>query len=144
MTIKVAVKWKFKVNQKEYGSREEMPENIRHLYDKAVANSSSGDCIGSAAPATKIVFDGQEYASVDRMPADVRQVFETVLMGPGDSLTPGEPESLEKTILTQHGHTNWARFDEGIESATSVKRWLFTGFIILLALAGLYFLLREG
>ena len=79
MTVKVEVKWKFKVNGKEYASREEMPENIRHAYDKALANARSGGSAGPGAPATKIVFNGQEYSSVDSMPADVRQTYEEVL-----------------------------------------------------------------
>ncbi len=72
MTVKVEVKWKFKVNGKEYASREEMPENIRHAYDKALAKATGADSDSLGAPTTRIVFLGQEYANVDSMPADVR------------------------------------------------------------------------
>jgi nucleoside-specific outer membrane channel protein Tsx len=54
-----------------------MPTAIREAYEKAVANSKeTGQGIVSSG---KIIFNGQEYDSVDSMPADVRQMYETVM-----------------------------------------------------------------
>jgi hypothetical protein len=76
MGIKFDVKYKFKVNGKEYGSLEEMPADVRATYEKAVANKEG---IGASITSGKIVFNGQEYAGVDSMPADVRQMYETIM-----------------------------------------------------------------
>ncbi len=71
MGIKVNVRWKFKVNGKEYGSVEEMPGDIREAYEKAKGTSRIA--------AGKVVFNGQEYESVDAMPIEVRRVYDKVM-----------------------------------------------------------------
>jgi hypothetical protein len=80
MDVKFNVKYKFKVNGKEYGSLEEMPAPIRETYEKAVANSK-GKELGNIPSVTagKIIFNGREYENVDAMPADIRQMYETVM-----------------------------------------------------------------
>ncbi|MGO9567652.1 MAG: hypothetical protein ACLP5H_08935 [Desulfomonilaceae bacterium] len=152
MTVKIEVKWKFKVNGKEYASREEMPENIRHAYDKALANAASGNSASLCAPTTRIVFNGQEYASVDSMPADVRQTYEEALstaqgVEAGDSSFSRGRTKLSETILTHHGHTDWAMLDKAIEpgtSASSSRRLLVIGFLVLALLCALYFFIRAS
>ncbi len=152
MTVKVEVKWKFKVNGKEYASREEMPENIREAYDKALATTISSDSANPGAPATRIVFLGGEYANVDSMSADVRQTYEEVLstaqgVEKADSGLPREGTRLAETILTHHGHTDWAKLDEAIEpgtSATSSQRLLVVGFLVLALLSALHFFFRAS
>jgi hypothetical protein len=152
MTVKVEVKSKFKVNGKEYASREEMPENIRAAYDKALASARRGDSASLGAPTTKIIFNGQEYSSEDSMPADVRQTYEEVLrtaLG-GETADSGLPRGrtrLAETILTHHGHTDWAFSDKAIEpgsSAFSSQRLLLIGFLVLALLTALYLLFRSG
>ncbi len=59
MTVKIDVKRKLKINGKEYASREEMPEHIRHLYDQALAKSGGLDLQNAAAFAAKIVFNAR-------------------------------------------------------------------------------------
>jgi hypothetical protein len=80
MDIKFNVKYKFKVNGKEYGSLEGMPAPIRETYEKAVADSK-GKELGNIPSVTagKINYNGQEYESMDAMPADIRQMYETVM-----------------------------------------------------------------
>ena len=77
MDVKFNVKYKFKVNGKEYGSLDEMPAPIREAYEKTVANSKGMERANISSG--KIVFNGQEYASVDSMPADIRQMYETIM-----------------------------------------------------------------
>lgn len=149
MGIKVNVNWKFTVNGKEYGSREEMPEDIRQLYDKALAESRSGQSISSVVSNTKIIFNGEEYESVDSMPAHVREMYDEIVAAAqgrlaDDSGRSGRGERFAKTIVTHHGHTDWAKPDKAIEPTTPAKRWLILGFFILLGLAIAYFLLRQG
>ncbi len=71
MGINVQLKWKLKVDGKEYGSVEEMPANIREAYQRAKGTSRIA--------ATRIIFNGQEYESVEAMPPDVRQVYDGVM-----------------------------------------------------------------
>ena len=77
MDVKFNVKYKFKVNGKEYGSLEEMPAPIREAYEKAVANSK-GIEHGNISQG-KVIFNGQEYENVDAMPADIRQMYDTIM-----------------------------------------------------------------
>lgn len=81
-TVKVNfnVKYKFKVNGKEYNSPEEMPDSIRAAYEKAVAEQG-GNEKGNIPSVTsgKITFNGQDYPGIDAMPPDVRQLYETVM-----------------------------------------------------------------
>ena len=51
---------------------EELPPEVRAAYEKAMAT-------GGASFNTKIVFNGQEYASLDQMPAAQRQLYEVAL-----------------------------------------------------------------
>jgi hypothetical protein len=75
MKINVKVKRKFRINGKEYGSPEEMPEDVRATVRKAMDNpgASSG---GTQSESSKIVFNGVEYASVDDMPTYARNLYE--------------------------------------------------------------------
>lgn len=137
---------------KRIRSREEMPENIREAYDKALANAISGHSASPGAPTTKIVFNGQEYAGVDSMPDEIRQAFEEALSAArgveaGDSDLLRGRTRMTETILTQHGHTDWAFSDKAIEpgsSAFSSQRLLVIGFLVLALLCALYFIFRAS
>jgi len=76
--IELNVKWKFKVNGKEYGSAEEMPGPVREAYEKAV-DISPGPGHGDTLASTRIVFNGREYANVDAMPAEIRQMNRSIV-----------------------------------------------------------------
>ena len=58
---------------KKYASIEEMPAEVRRVYDLAVAarNQEHADA------RVKLVFNGQEYDSLESMPADVRKLYQT-------------------------------------------------------------------
>lgn len=80
MSINISVKRKFKINGKEYNSIEEMPENIREAFKKAMdSQAGSGHGIHSAVTRSKITFNGTDYENIDAMPQDVRQLYEKVL-----------------------------------------------------------------
>jgi len=57
---------------KAYGSIEEMPPEVRRVYDLAVAAQSEA----VAKAGIKVVFNGKEYASLDSMPEDVRKLYQ--------------------------------------------------------------------
>jgi len=68
--VDARIKLKIKINGREFQSREEMPEELRHLYDAAL------DAAG-ANHSTKIISNGQEYRSIDDLPSDLRKAYET-------------------------------------------------------------------
>jgi len=55
-----------------YNSVEEMPAEVRRVYDLAVAAQNEAN----AQASIKIVFNGKEYAGLDSMPEDVRKLYQ--------------------------------------------------------------------
>lgn len=55
-----------------YNSIEEMPAEVRRVYDLAVAAQNEAN----AQDSIKIVFNGKEYPSLDSMPEDVRKLYQ--------------------------------------------------------------------
>lgn len=56
-----------------YASVEEMPTEVRRVYDLAMAAQNEAD----AQASIKVIFNGKEYAGVDSMPEDVRRLYQT-------------------------------------------------------------------
>lgn len=80
MALNINIKRKFKINGKEYNSIEEMPHDVRDIFEKALASQAGAG--RQASPATmqfKISFNDQKYNNIDAMPRDVRQLYEKVL-----------------------------------------------------------------
>lgn len=55
-----------------YGSVEEMPPEVRRVYELAVEARN----LEHKAAQVKLVFNGQEYDSLEAMPADVRKLYQ--------------------------------------------------------------------
>ncbi|MGE5624048.1 MAG: hypothetical protein ACM3ZT_00715 [Bacillota bacterium] len=68
-----AEKKKIVVAGKSYASIEEMPAEVRRVYELAVETRNQEH----AAAQVKLVFNGQEYESLDSMPPDVRKMYQT-------------------------------------------------------------------
>ncbi len=75
MKINVNVKRKFRINGKEYGSLEEMPEDVRAIVQKTMDDPGALSGVTHREP-SKIVFNGVEYDSVDDMPTYARNLYE--------------------------------------------------------------------
>ena len=58
---------------RSYNSIEEMPAEVRRVYDLAVAARNQEH----AEARVKLVFNGTEYDSLESMPADVRKLYQT-------------------------------------------------------------------
>jgi hypothetical protein len=151
MDVKFNVKYKFKVNGKEYSSLEEMPPDIRDVYEKAV-NKDGGighGNISSISPG-KIVFNGQEYESVDSMPADIRQMYETIMK----TVKSGDVATVEKSGFKIGVDTKGFK-DERIMNSSDISKPIapksfFSPLMLLIAgallvlFAVLYFMLGVG
>jgi len=77
MNIKVSVKRKLVVNGKEYASPEEMPDDLRRAYERAVGGELGA--AGHTPVRSKIVFQGKEYESPADMPEELRKLYELAL-----------------------------------------------------------------
>jgi hypothetical protein len=62
-------KVQIKINGKEYSSAEEMPDDLRQIYEKAMQGNAQ-------TATTKIKFNGQEFASLEAMPPEMRKLYE--------------------------------------------------------------------
>ena len=105
MITNISVITKIRVNGQDYASVEDMPPHIRQAYERAMAampgakHSGLLSTLGNGLRAnaqtvssTKVMFNGQEYGSVDQMPANVRQLYQAV-MANIQSDTPVAPET---------------------------------------------------
>ena len=143
MRINFSVKNKFIVNGKEYDTVEEMPDEIRDAYEKAIAGSPGPGHGGTLEmERTRVVFNGKEYASEDAMPQEERELYKVVMKAmekegipmPGGmdgnrgALRPGAqiPEVSGKPIVP--------------ESSFSPRKWVSFAAILVL-LAGVAYLL---
>jgi hypothetical protein len=79
MPVNFNVKTKIKINGKEYNSPEEMPPDVRSLFEKAMANRESSSANIHVNTNSKITFNGQTFNNLDEMPADVRRIYESVM-----------------------------------------------------------------
>lgn len=105
MNININVTRNFKINGKEYHSVEEMPDEIRQVYEKALAlQAGSKQPIHSAVARTKIIFNGTEYENMDTMPEDARQLYKKVLKAAESSVASSgisgalRPRNIRKSI----------------------------------------------
>jgi hypothetical protein len=80
MKININVTHNFTINGKQYHSVEEMPDEVRQVFEKAKAlQAGSGKRILAAGTRSKIIFNGREHEIFDTMPEDVRQLCEKAL-----------------------------------------------------------------
>lgn len=91
MSININIKRTIKVNGKEYSSTDEMPPEVREIFQKAMAaNTGSSQQLSATVTRTKIFFNGKEYESIDKMPQDVRRLYEKVLKAAETGVAPSD------------------------------------------------------
>lgn len=110
MSINISIKRKFVVNGKEYGSVDEMPEQVRDAYKKAAETLGTGTTGAPhiQATSTKIVFNGQEYPDKESMPSDVRKMYEGVMQavdGGKNSFRLGADFNVDVTLNRKAGES---------------------------------------
>ena len=93
MPVNFNVKTRIKINGREYGSPEEMPPDVRQIYEQAL---SKGVVSSRVNTKSKITFNGQSYNSPDEMPEDVRRIYDSV-MSAMDKDHDGIPDALQNS-----------------------------------------------
>jgi hypothetical protein len=79
MTLNVSFKRTFKINGKEYGSLEDMPEDVRLAFEKKAGSAGSNTPGIPAKMPSPIVFNGIEYPGIDEMPTYARNLYEQAM-----------------------------------------------------------------
>jgi hypothetical protein len=149
MNININVNRKYKINGKEYNSVEEMPEDIRKAFEKAMISKDGKSSQITANMQNKIMFNGIEYESIDAMPQDVRQLYKEVMKTVETRGTSPEnafeakvdfsftkPSSSQTAIIGETHHPIKA------EPIFSSKKLIFSVILIALILL-LYFLFHS-
>jgi septal ring-binding cell division protein DamX len=143
MNININIKRRYKINGKEYDSIENVPEDMRDIFKKAIdLQTGTTSQINPAAIKTKIVFNGKEYESIDAMPPDDRDLYEKVLEAAATGTAPPEiaTTAITSSVPTQSktsatGHMGASSKPSKIEPSSSRK------LIIVIALGALMLLL---
>jgi len=72
-------------NGREYASADEMPQEARAVYQKAIqslnGSSPDGGQVVNVRTKTRLVVNGKEYANLDELPKDVRAVYDFATQG---------------------------------------------------------------
>jgi hypothetical protein len=148
----INIKRRIIVNGREYSSVEEMPEDIRRAYERAMANATrEGDAINRAAPQTKISFNDKEYGNVDEMPEDVRRLYNAAMMtveahgsfaaGAGRTRE-SSPAPVGPDVSASASPSSMAPIDVGGDTASWFSRMVTLGIVVLMLLGALYYLSR--
>jgi len=103
------------VNGREYGSIDEVPEDIRHVFEQKgnAAGTGSGPVVRKSST-FKINFNGKEYSGVGEMPEDERRLYSFAMNavdgkspGPGASSVPGLVDVLRFAGAEKPGFLRW-------------------------------------
>ncbi len=140
MPIKFNVKTRIVVNGKEYSSPEEMPEEVRRVYERARLQQEQQPNL-TVSHHEKISIDGQTFNTVEEMPPDIRRIYDSV-MASIDKNQDGVPDSLQSSEITPTRTPNLvpSHQDSVIAPAGVDKRLVVAGLAVLLLvliLAGL-------
>ena len=144
------MKSKIFFNGREYASVDEMPADVRQAYERAMSVFADGDRNGTPdiledganvnvhmVSHAKIIFNGQEFGSVDEMPPEARRAYEQV-MGKFDANRDGVPDVLQGSFQAdvRSGGQVWS--DQGaLPAPRTVRASVNLGpFDVRLAIAG--------
>jgi cobalamin biosynthesis Mg chelatase CobN len=155
VSTNITVKTKIRVNGVEYSSVEGMPADVREAYERVLStlgtakhkglvefSATARDAPGGSN--ATIVFNGQEFSSVDQMPADVRHLYDGVMAtldaeraavasGPGPS---GPAQSIGRgrtsSLLVQASSVT----SDAVRPESTSARLVIAGIVIAALLLG--------
>jgi hypothetical protein len=154
MSTQITVKTKIKINGQEYASVDDMPADVRRIYERAMATIESRgqrgatnlpDAAAGVQVRSTIMFNGQEYPSADAMPADVRTLYDRVM---ATLAAESSAESSGEVIRAQRlGDGSSLEAVSSIEMSalvpeSSSARWLIAAGLVIVALLLALFALR--
>jgi hypothetical protein len=143
MNINVNVVKKFKVNNAEYNSLEEMPPDVRETFQKLMSVQGRTPAQVIRTSKTKIDFNGVEYNSVDEMPPEVRQMYEQVMKTVGRGLAQSDFKLTAGIDTTDESVPGHQRNRNTTEYQVTFRKpsLIMTTLVVVLVLV-LYYILR--
>jgi hypothetical protein len=125
MKINININKKFVVNGKEYKTVEEMPPEVRAVFEKARSGVSIGDLLkGAINVNTKTSVVSKTYGNAEELPKDVRVLYDKAMKG-------------NRRAISMHSSA------DPIEPKSSFSSgWLIAAILLVLLIAGLFFYLR--
>ncbi len=130
MGISVTVKRRIVYNGKTYDSPEELPENVRQAYARAMADPAAS----SSTP--KVVFNGTEYDGLDAMPPEVRALYESAV-GAVESGRPPQ-RTVTPAAAPSPASVSAAPIEPGSANPRSLRAALVAALALGLLLLGYY------
>jgi hypothetical protein len=161
VTMRFVLKTNIRFNGRDYAGVEEMPEEVRQAYEQARATlpganrpespDSSATGLPPGVVSQKIIFNGQEYHSVNDMPATLRRLYADVMAAvdankggtpgglsiaghpagsdplSGGQSTPSAPLSLSTNVVMQAESTSWRLVIAGIVAALAAFTFFALG-----------------
>jgi len=146
MAFHVTINKKIIVNQREYKSVEEMPGDIRAVYEKAMAVAGgAGQGISMKSPNQNIFVNGREYKNLEDMPPQIRRIYEGAVAAIDTGQNPGTnawrgSEGVPPTIGEGSKFSfclSPVKFE--IEASSLGSKVLIGGGVILILLAFFFF-----
>lgn len=134
MPVKFNVKTRIKVNGIEYSSPDEMPEDVRAKYEKALAQRGLPNT--HIKSSSKITFNGQTFNSAEEMPPDIRRIYESVM----DSMDRKQDELSNRVRVDDQlpeAFPKTAQHDSVIAPSVVDKRLVIAGIVIIIAVLAL-------
>ena len=101
MPMNINIKKKIVINGKEYASPEEVPPELRQVYEQALVRQGNSPQV-HISTSSKFTINGQTYNSVDEMPEEARKLYES-MMSRVDKNQDGIPDVLQNGQLASLG-----------------------------------------
>lgn len=150
MGININVKRTYKINGREYNSLEEMPADVREVFEKAKALQAGAQSPFGSSGHGRIKFNGIEYESIDAMPRDIRLMYEKVMkaveVGGASSKFTFKAEA-SGTLTHPAGHPAPSASGEKptrFEGSFPAGKLIFGVLLVALLLLAYYLFLRGG
>ena len=148
MSININFNRKIVINGKEYHSLDELPEDVRKAYDKALALAGKAGGISALRVKTKITFNGKEYEGEHEMSETERALYALAMKAAGEGGTAGTPAATAPALPQNARPVSPAIMSAAGRTEVGNPRWLrwlqFGGAVLLLIALAWYLLHSRG
>lgn len=141
--IKFNIEKKIIINGKEYNSIDEMPEDLRQAFQKALSGFGNKIKVNKEA---KFVFNGKEFKGVEVIPPDEMETFKNLIKAATDGngkIPTGLSEGIGKSLGGEEAKGSASGHQKPIEpeatfSITLSPKAVVVGLIVVLLVVMVY------
>jgi hypothetical protein len=111
--MNITLKTKIRYNGQEYSSVDQLPPEVRSVYEHAIAGG--GNVVVKAGVAPKLVVNGRQFSSVDEMSEGEKKLYEDAMQLIRDNATAKPPPSPAGSSVPEQSRidTKPATLDSG-------------------------------